>query len=130
MSVVIYARVSTDKQAEHDLSIPAQFKAMYAHAANELHEPVIAEYQDVASGRSMRERPGLLAAIKFATHHKDVKALLVHRIDRLSRDITDYHVVKAQLKAHEVRLVSVIEHTDETPAGELMENIFASFAEF
>ncbi|MCX6714769.1 MAG: recombinase family protein [Candidatus Uhrbacteria bacterium] len=130
MSVIIYARVSTEEQAETDLSIPAQIRAMQAYAAGTLNKPIVQEFQDVASGRSMKGRSGLLAAIKFASLRKEVDTFLVHRIDRLSRDIADYHVIKATLAKHGIRLVSVVEHTDNTPAGELMENIFASFAQF
>lgn len=130
MSAIIYARVSTEKQAEHDLSIPSQLKAMRVYATTHLGKNVIEEFQDVGSGRSMRGRPGLLAAIQCATKRKDVDTFIVNRIDRLSRNVADYQVIKAQLAVHNVQLVSVVEHTDDSPAGELMENLFASLAEF
>lgn len=130
MSVIIYARVSTAEQAETDLSIPAQIHAMHTYAAGTLKKSIIEEFQDVGSGRSMKNRPGLLAAIRFAKTHKDIDTLLVHRIDRLSRDLADYHFVKAMLKKHGTDVVSVVEHTEDTPAGEFKENIFAASAEF
>lgn len=129
MNAILYARVSTTEQAEHDLSIPAQVNAMHA-VAQQLSKPVLQTFKDVGSARTMKDRPGLLAAIKFAAEHRDVDTLIVHRIDRLARNVVEYHVIKEQLRQRGVQVVSVVEHTDATPAGEFMENIFAAYTEF
>ena len=47
MRVAIYARVSSERQAEKDLSIPAQVKALKRHALNQ-HWDVVAEYVNEA----------------------------------------------------------------------------------
>ena len=130
MSIVTYARVSTTEQAETDLSIPAQLTAMRDFAKSQLRKPIVEEFRDVASGTSLKGRPGLIAAMKFAVQQKGVDTLLVHRIDRLARDLADYHFVKGVLAQHHIQVVSVVEHIDDTPVGELIENIFASWAQY
>ena len=45
MNVTIYARVSSEEQAEKELSVPAQLKALREHAAKSGHA-VVAEYVD------------------------------------------------------------------------------------
>lgn len=129
MSALLYARVSTTEQAEHDLSIPAQFNAMRAKA-RELNCNVVHEFLDIGSGKHLKDRPGLLAAVKFAVEHDTVNIMNIHRIDRFARNAADYHLLKAKLLAAGVRIVSIVEHIDESPAGEFMENIFAAYAEF
>jgi len=93
MSVILYARVSTGDQAEKDLSIPAQLRACRQLAKSE-GWLIAGEYQDVSSGRSFCDRPGLTAAIKQAVKSGDVKALVVHRLDRLARNLYDHLVIK------------------------------------
>lgn len=67
----------------------------------------------------------------FAGRRKPrVNAVIVHKIDRLARDIYDYSFIKAYLKRHGVRLVSVAEPLDESPVGHLLEHIMAAMAEF
>lgn len=129
MTAILYARVSTPDQAEHDLSIPAQIHAMEAKAKS-LGKAVVEVFKDVGSGRTMKDRPGLLAAVKYACEHKEVDTVFVHRIDRLARNAADYHFLKMKLSSAGVRIVPVVEHVDDTPAGEFLENIFAAYAEF
>ena len=47
MRVAIYARVSSERQAQKDLSIPAQVKALKRYALNRDWD-VVAEYVDEA----------------------------------------------------------------------------------
>lgn len=129
MTVVIYARVSDPKQAEAELSIPAQLRLTerYAH---EHGWSVVGSYQDVASGRFAKQRLGLHAAISHAKRDKSITGLVVHKIDRLARSQYDYQILKAKLKNYGVRIHSVVEQFEASPIGELVENIMASFAEF
>lgn len=129
MSVILYARVSTGEQAERDLSIPAQFRALRTMARNN-NWGIAAEYQDVGSGKSFRERPGLVAAIRHATHTDGVEALVVHRVDRLSRNIYDYLTLKAKLRRLGIKIISYVEHFESNPIGEFLEHVMAAQAEF
>lgn len=129
MTIILYARVSTTRQAERELSIPAQMTIMKRYAAD--HGLIVAgSFEDVATGTSLRHRPGLMAAIRTATANRFVDCILVHKLDRLSRNTFNYLVLKSRLKEHGVRIISVVESIEATPMGEFMEHIMAAQAEF
>ncbi|TAN33528.1 recombinase family protein [Patescibacteria group bacterium] len=128
-AVILYARVSTTRQAERELSIAAQFRLMQRYA-EERGLIVAARYQDVSSGRQLRGRPGLMAAIGHVKRDKSISGLVVHKIDRLSRNVFNHLILKGQLKEYGVKLFSVVESFEATPMGEFLENIMAAQAEF
>ncbi len=128
MNAVLYARVSTDKQA--DLSIPAQLEAMRAYA-NQKQWLVAEEFIEPGASAKTTERPALqrlLARIRDSKRKTDV--VLVHKIDRLARNVYDHATIKALLTQRQVQLASVVENVDDTVPGQLVENIMASIAQF
>src|SRR5688572_17027623 len=104
MNCVLYARVSTDKQAEKDLSIPAQLEAMrdYAHQHNWIVIEEFIEPGASATTADRRELQRLLARVK-ETDPK-VEAVIVHKLDRMARNIEDHVAIRAALKREGVRL--------------------------
>src|SRR3972149_2290538 len=105
MNCVLYARVSTDKQA--DLSIPAQLQAMrdYAHQRQWL---VAEEFVEPGASAKTTDRPALqklLARVRDTKRRTHV--VLVHKIDRLARNVYDHATIRALLKQHAVQLHSV-----------------------
>jgi site-specific DNA recombinase len=129
MPAILYARVSTADQAERDLSIPAQLKLMHHYAMINRIE-IAAEFSDVASGRTLKDRPGLMAALEMCKKRNRITTIIVHKVDRLSRNTLDYLLLRHKLKEHGVDVVSLVEHFEETPVGDLLEHIMASLAEF
>ncbi len=65
MRVVLYARVSSERQAEKDLSIPAQLKAMREQAAKRGWR-VIEEFVDEAESARSADRPEFQRMIHLA----------------------------------------------------------------
>ena len=127
--VILYARVSTVEQAEKELSIPAQLRLLRAEARrNTWH--VAGEFVDVGSGRSFRERPNLLHALRLAARQRGPGALLVHKADRLARNTMDYLMMKRRLAERGARIISLVEHFEESPMGNLIELIMAAHSEF
>ena len=130
MNALLYARVSTDKQADKDLSIPAQLQAMRDYARQ--HGWTIAEeFVEPGASAKTAERPvlqRLLSRVRDAD--AKVNVVLVHKIDRLARNVYDHAAIKALLTANDVRLASVVENVDESVSGQLIENIMASLAQF
>ena len=66
MRVAIYARVSSERQAEKELSIPAQLKALKKYALGRGWD-VVAEYVDEAESARSANRPAfkdMIAAAK------------------------------------------------------------------
>jgi site-specific DNA recombinase len=129
MNCVLYARVSTEKQAEKELSIPAQLQAMRDYAAR--HGWTVAE-EFLEPGVSARtaERPELKRMLARCRGNDKPSVVLVHKVDRLARNVFDHATIRALLKQQDIRLASVVENVDDSVSGELVENIMASIAQF
>src|SRR5687767_7181155 len=118
MNCVLYARVSTDKQAQKELSIPAQLQAMRDYA-RQRGWTVLQEFVEPGASGRTADRPALqklLALCKGSEPKADI--VLVHKIDRLARSVYDYATIRALLKQHDIRLASVVENADESVSGE------------
>ena len=87
--VVIYIRVSTAQQGRSGLGIEAQRAAIARFVEAEGCE-VLAEYVEVETGKgadAIDRRPQLAAALAAARKAKGKAAVLVAKLDRLSRDV-------------------------------------------
>jgi len=129
MNCLLYARVSTDKQAQKDLSIPAQIEAMREYAKRNDWK-VAGHFVDEGESARTANRPELKKLIEQCKENKNVDAVIVHKIDRLARNLIDYATIKAILKQKGIRLISVSEPFDDNPIGHLLENIIASISEW
>ena len=77
---------------------------------------------------SVAEREQLASALDFC-RHGDV--LVVTKLDRLARSMTDLAAITSKLKAKGVELEVLAMNLDtSTPTGKLMLNLMGSFAEF
>jgi DNA invertase Pin-like site-specific DNA recombinase len=100
-ALVSYVRVSTAQQGKSGLGLAAQQEAVARFAAAEGRE-VIASFVEVETGKgsdALDRRPQLAAAIAAARKHK--AAVVVSKLDRLSRDV---HFISG-LMAHRVPFV-------------------------
>jgi len=131
MNYFIYARVSTTRQAERELSIPAQVKACHKFATERgwhfLENGVYEERDE--SARNV-DQPKLQEMLHRAKNDSKVDVIVVHKLDRLCRNVADYGAIKHMLKKHDVKIVSAVEQFDESFSGELVENIMASIAQW
>ena len=87
--------------------------------------------ESVAAGASARsaDREGLQALLAYVAEG-GVDYVIVHKLDSLARDRADNVMILAKIQTAGATLVAVSEQIDETPAGMLMDNIFAGMAEF
>ena len=129
MNCVLYARVSTDKQAEKELSIPAQCQAMRDYAAQR-GWMVVEEFIEPGASARTAERPALMRLLALCRSQSRPNVVLIHKIDRLARNVFDHATIRALLKQHHIKLASVVENVDDSVSGELVENIMASIAQF
>lgn len=131
MNYLIYGRVSTTRQAERELSIPAQVKACQKygmdHNWNLLPDGI---YEEKGESARTTDRPQLQRMIQRAKTDNKVDVILMHKLDRMCRNVADYAAIKMMLKKHDVRLISVVEQFDESFSGELVENIMSSIAQW
>lgn len=127
--VICYLRVSTADQAESGAGLDAQRAAIEEHCKK--RGWLIVDWaEDHASGKSLTGRPELAAAIE-RIEHGDADALVVAKLDRLARSVHDFSGLVAQSAKRGWSLVVIDLQLDMTePAGKLMANILASFAEF
>lgn len=130
MHCVLYARVSTDKQAEKDLSIPAQLQAMREYAAARGWRVAEEFVEPGASGTTAQRRELQRLLERVCGGEPPVGVVLLHKLDRVARNLEDHVSIRARLKAAGARLVSVVENVDESASGQLIENIMASIAQF
>ncbi len=134
MRCVIYLRVSTREQAEHGegeegFSIPAQREACVRHIRDKGWD-LVDEYADRGESARSADRPQLQQMLARIAEDGDVDAVVVHKIDRLARNMEDHVAIRALLRRRSVTLVSVTENLEETASGRLVEGIHALMAEF
>lgn len=130
MKCALYARVSTDRQAEKDLSIPAQLRLMREFADTQ-GWAIVDESVEPGFTATNANRPALQRLLgRIQSGELKVDIVLAHKINRLSRSVDDYAPIRRALREHGVRLLYVQERVDDSPAGRLMENLMVSVAEF
>jgi len=129
--VVIYARVSTDKQAEKETPIDGQILKMTEYAQQEGWDIVD---QFVDGGRSGRtdKRPEFQRMISQAKQiPRPFDAILVWKFNRFARNTDDAKIYKMILRKRcGVEIISINEPIDEGSIGNLVENILAAIDEF
>ncbi len=85
---VLYARVSTDDQADKGYSLPSQLDLCRKYGERLGHTVVAELFEDCSGAIPIAERPEgkkLAELIK----RREVDAVIVYQVDRLSRDIVD-----------------------------------------
>ena len=115
----IYARVSTSDQQ----TVPLQLGAMRDYAAKR-GWTVELQVKEIGSGASERQlREQLLAAAR----RREIDVVLVWRLDRWGRSVTDLLATLQELEHLGVGFVSLTEALDlTTPAGRAMAGLLAS----
>lgn len=128
--VIGYVRVSTEKQADSGLSVEAQRARLEAWCALHGAELVRVETDAGASAKTL-DRPALGRALA-ALHAGEADALLVAKLDRLTRSVRDLDTLLAEHFADgSGDLVSVAESIDtRSAAGRLVLNVLASVAQW
>ena len=119
----LYARVSTLDQQ----TLPMQNKAMREYAARR-GWAITLQLKEVGSGASQRQmREKLIEAAR----RREIDVVLVWRLDRWGRSVTDLLATLQELEHLGVGFVSLTEALDlTTPAGRAMAGLLAVFAEF
>lgn len=129
-TVVGYVRVSTDEQADSGAGLAAQ-RAAIATEAERRGWRLLSVHEDAgASGKSLAGRPGLQTALE-AIERGDASALVVAKLDRLSRSLLDFASLMDRSRRRGWALVALDLGVDTTtPSGEMMANVLAVFAQF
>ena len=130
MRIALYARVSTVKQAEKDLSIPDQLRQMrdWGKANGYI---VIMEYVEPGASATDDKRPVFQQLIADATlKPSPYDAVVVHSLSRFFRDSLEFGLYERRLNKAGVKLISITQQTSDDPSGEMARKIFSIFDEY
>ena len=127
---VIYVRVSTKEQVDEGNSLSTQQKICNDYALK--HDYEIAEtFVEQGESAKTADRTELQKLLAFCADKKNgVKAVIIYKLDRLSRNTDDYSQLRLLLKRYGVEIKSTSEHFENTPVGRFMENTMANIAQF
>jgi site-specific DNA recombinase len=129
-AAVIYCRVSDPKQAEKDLSIPAQKKNLRKWAESNGHL-VLREYVEPGVSARDENRPEFRRMIGEVLGDKvNAKVILVTHTSRFMRNSEASLVYRKKLEKRGIKVVSIMQPIEEGPVGNLMETIFAAFDQY
>jgi site-specific DNA recombinase len=126
----MYVRVSTDEQVTEGYSIQAQQKEIIAYAENKQYNITKIYSEEGFSGKNITGRKELQLLLEDAQKHK-FETVIIHRIDRLSRNLYDALHIAEKLAELNIELISVSEDVDLTSSmGKMLFQLMSSFAEF
>ena len=129
MRVLGYVRVSTSEQASKGAGLQAQRQAIIAECERRGWHLVETIEDAGYSARDLR-RPGIQEALR-ALERGEASALVVAKLDRLSRSMLDFSRLMAKATSEHWALVALDVAVDtSTPSGEAMANMLATFAQF
>jgi site-specific DNA recombinase len=130
----IYTRVSTEHGLEQEFnSLDAQREAAEAYIKSQAHEGwrlIPARYDDGGFSGGSMDRPALqqlLSDIRAGS----VDIVVVYKVDRLTRALSDFAKLVELFDGHQVSFVSVTQAFNTTSSmGRLTLNVLLSFAQF
>lgn len=130
----VYTRKSTEEGLDQEFnSIDAQRDAGQAFIVSQRAEgwiPVAEDYDDPAFSGGNMERPALKRLLVDIEAGK-VDVVLVYKLDRLTRSLTDFSKMVEVFERQGVSFVAVTQQINSaTPMGRLMLNVLLSFAQF
>ena len=130
MAVALYARVSTTRQAENDLSIPDQLRQLKEYCKSH-NLAVASEYVEPGASATDDRRPVFQQMIADATQPPaPFDAILVHSRSRFFRDLFQFLHYERLLAKVGVRVVSITQQTGDDAAGEMASKLFSLFDEY
>ncbi len=129
MRAIGYLRVSTGRQADSGAGIEAQRTAILAEATRRGWAVADVQFiEETASGKNAK-RPGLELA-REALASGDAGALVVSKMDRLSRSLLDFAAIMQEAQKQRWALIALDCPVDlTTPMGEALAAIIATFAQ-
>lgn len=122
----LYVRYSSENQ--RDESIDAQIR-VGEEFAKKNNIKIVKIYADRAKSATSDKRPEFQQMIKdSAIELFDI--VIVHKLDRFSRDKYDSAIYKRKLRANGVKLVSIVENLDGSPESLILESVIEGMAQY
>ena len=128
-TAIIYIRVSTSEQAEFGYSLKAQEEICRDYAKRNKYE-ILKVFIEKGESAKTANRTGLNNMLGYVKSNKNkIDALIIYKMDRLSRDIYDSLTIRLTLKTLDIDLKSVTEPFDDSPFGTFTATLFSSIAQ-
>ena len=129
LGAVGYVRVSTQEQSSSGAGLEAQRQAITAEAKRRGWN-LVAIFEDAGLSGKNLNRPGLEQALATVKNGQ-ANAIVVAKLDRLSRSLVDFASLLADAKRHGYNVVALDLGVDlSTPAGEFLASVMASAAQW
>ena len=129
----IYTRVSTEQSEQDFNSLDAQYDASQAYIRSQAHAGwslLRAKYEDGGFSGGNTDRPALQRLLDDVRAGK-VDVIVVYKVDRLTRSLTDFAKLVELFDTHGESFVSVTQQFNTTTSmGRLTLNVLLSFAQF
>lgn len=124
-----YVRVSSEQQAEGGVSLDAQREKLRAYAIA-MDIELVAIVEDAGLSAKTLKRPGLQAALRML-EEGEASALLVTKLDRLTRSVSDLGDLVERYFSAKFALASLGDNVDTRSAsGRLVLNVLTSVAQW
>jgi site-specific DNA recombinase len=124
---VVYCRVSTEGQEQDGTSLDTQADACRTYAGQQGYT-VLKVVLEARSGANLN-RPGLDEVLDIV-ERGEVSAVIIYKLDRLSRETGDTLTLLKAFQKHGVELKSATVPIDSTPEGELLLTMLAAIGKF
>lgn len=126
---VIYLRVSTEEQVDN-FSLDTQEDICRKEATKRGYEIIEIFREEGRSAKTIIGRPVLISLLEYCRKHKnEIQAVFAYRLDRISRQTSDYLAIRKKLAEHDIAIISATEPTGDSPTEKLVETILAGFAQ-
>lgn len=126
----LYLRVSTARQAEHDVSIPDQRKQGKAYCASRGYQ-LVETYVEPGASATNDRRPEFQRMIEAGTSKPaPFDVVIVHSFSRFFRDAFDMEFYVRRLAKNGVELLSITQEIGDDAIHQMMRQIMALFDEY
>ena len=130
MRAALYLRVSTARQAEHDVSIPDQKRQGEAYCAARGYE-LVETYVEPGASATNDRRPEFQRMIEAGTSKPaPFDIVIVHSFSRFFRDHFELEFYVRKLAKNGIKLVSITQEIGDDPMHVMMRQMMALFDEY
>ena len=130
LRAALYLRVSTARQAEHDVSIPDQKRQGETYCASRGYQ-LVETYVEPGASATNDRRPEFQRMIEAGTSKPaPFDVVIVHSFSRFFRDHFELEFYVRKLAKNGVKLVSITQEMGDDPMHVMMRQIMALFDEY
>lgn len=127
---IALARVSSAAQEAEGYSLDAQEAALQAWAIAQ-GGTILRMWKLAETASKAQQRTNFQELLAYAKQHAaSLDGLLVYKVDRAARNMTDYGKLLDLELTYQIPLVAISQLTPDTPAGRMARNMMATMAAF